>query len=579
MPLPSPSTSRFSSTHSVPQVVAKNLKPTASSTMVSSKKAKFKPTDSYKKAKPTVPSKKKSTVKTHMMKKPAAVAVAYRHVDVPPQQRAQLDSWGPTLLQTVRASFMKYHESSGSSGVQTCALFAQGATPVRIGTDCSGAESPIWALRSVGVPHEHIFSCDWKAPVREFIRATCPPTGPIFDDMLKRNNADIPQIDMYVAGFPCTPFSSLRGHATKLLREKAAKVFFKCLRVIASKLPPVAILENVMGIVKVMDRVAKELQKLKSYFVLVIPIDSKDLGEPVARPRYYFILVRRDTALLSDERALAKLADCVRKATMTEVTDHIVDRMLPNSCAEVQKFLSGCEAKMVSRGSGVRKSNLKWVEKHAKFRLAHGLPAHGVSSQGSAMSGLSVDRQRDAWDTVCHLHKGGDTITDLSQNLDRAHVHTTGVCPTVTPHGVICVGRAHRIMMPIEKLLVHGFPLHRMNIPASTSEAALASLGGNAMHVKSVGLALLIGLCLVRGPLPARAADKVALAGLGGAPSAIFLDRLPAKKQDATKQKKVVAKGALKKVVTKGAKKQKLKQKKVVAKGAKKQKLKQGTTK
>ena len=84
------------------------------------------------------------------------------------------------------------------------------------------------------------------------------------------------------------------------------------------------------------------------------------------------------------------------------------------------------------------------------------------------------------------------------------------------------------------------------------------------MHGKSVGLALLIGLCLVRGPLPARVADKVALAGLCGAPTAIFLDHVPAKKQDATKQRKVVAKGA---------KKQKLKQKKVVAKGAKQQKL------
>jgi hypothetical protein len=151
--------------------------------------------------------------------------------------------------------------------------------------------------------------------------------------------------------------------------------------------------------------------------------------------------------------------------------------------------------------------------------------------------------------------------------LDRAHVHSTGICPTVTPNGLICVGRANRIMMPIEKLLVHGFPLHRMNIPASTSDAVLASLGGNTMHVKSIGLALLIGLCLVY-RMPVGDADKVALAGLPRAPPAIFLDRT---------QKKLVTKGATKqkKVVTKGAKKQKLKQKKVVTQGAKEQKLKQ----
>ena len=75
------------------------------------------------------------------------------------------------------------------------------------------------------------------------------------------------------------------------------------------------------------------------------------------------------------------------------------------------------------------------------------------------------------------------------------------------------VERSQRVLMPIEKLLLHGFPVHRMNIPTSTTNTDLASLGGNTMHVRCVGLALLIGVCLVNwghraarpGPEPAGA--------------------------------------------------------------------------
>ena len=57
--------------------------------------------------------------------------------------------------------------------------------------------------------------------------------------------------------------------------------------------------------------------------------------------------------------------------------------------------------------------------------------------------------------------------------------------------------RAGRPVAPIEKLILHGFPVHRMRIPASIDDVALAQLGGNTMHLKSVGLAVLLGVGLV----------------------------------------------------------------------------------
>jgi hypothetical protein len=51
-----------------------------------------------------------------------------------------------------------------------------------------------------------------------------------------------------------------------------------------------------------------------------------------------------------------------------------------------------------------------------------------------------------------------------------------------------------RIMVPMEKLLAHNFPLHKMRMPRHMKDKEVESLGGNTMHLASVGLALLIGM-------------------------------------------------------------------------------------
>ena len=53
-------------------------------------------------------------------------------------------------------------------------------------------------------------------------------------------------------------------------------------------------------------------------------------------------------------------------------------------------------------------------------------------------------------------------------------------------------------MIRAEKLLVHGFPLHKMAIPCSIAQNQLGNMGGNTMHLMSIGFVLLLGLGLVR---------------------------------------------------------------------------------
>lgn len=59
-------------------------------------------------------------------------------------------------------------------------------------------------------------------------------------------------------------FSQLH-HQSRLLKEKAAEPFFDCLEEIARSRPMAALLENVIGLLKVWDKVGKAIGRLRQF--------------------------------------------------------------------------------------------------------------------------------------------------------------------------------------------------------------------------------------------------------------------------------------------------------------------------
>lgn len=114
-----------------------------------------------------------------------------------------------------------------------------------VATDFSGLESPLWALQIMGLPHVHVSSCDWSPACRAWIEANFPPCV-MFDDVLRRDHSMVPKHDVYVAGFPCTPFSTLHV-GSRFLDEPDAKQFFAAVDTIRQCSPRLAVLENVLG--------------------------------------------------------------------------------------------------------------------------------------------------------------------------------------------------------------------------------------------------------------------------------------------------------------------------------------------
>jgi site-specific DNA-cytosine methylase/intein/homing endonuclease len=85
---------------------------------------------------------------------------------------------------------------------------------IRIGTDCSGIEAPIQALKKLKIPYKHEFASEVDKFARESLLANYNPKT-LHKDMTKSRN--LPKIDMYVCGFPCF----LEG--TKVLTDSGYK--------------------------------------------------------------------------------------------------------------------------------------------------------------------------------------------------------------------------------------------------------------------------------------------------------------------------------------------------------------------
>jgi len=170
--------------------------------------------------------------------------------------------------------------------------------PIVVNTDCSGMEAPIQALRALDVPVKHRFSCDVCPAVRKTIAANFPPEE-MYTDITVRDNKKAAGCDIYVAGFPCQPFSS--AGLQKGFTDRRGKIFFNVLDYIKSKRPRTFILENVSGLVKLKQgkyfkSILAELNALRNpgYNISHQIVDTKDHGVPHSRRRIYVVGIRKD---------------------------------------------------------------------------------------------------------------------------------------------------------------------------------------------------------------------------------------------------------------------------------------------
>ena len=166
---------------------------------------------------------------------------------------------------------------------------------IKIGTDCSGIEAPIEAIKNIckkyDLSFEHEFSSEISEYATVYIKNNHNPKI-LFNDMTKRKPEEIPYVDIYVSGFPCQPFSRANKYKTSV--DPRLNLFEDCLKVIQTVSPKFFILENVKTLVTLnngsyFNEIIKRLNNIGKYSLYHQVINSKELGIPQSRDRLYII--------------------------------------------------------------------------------------------------------------------------------------------------------------------------------------------------------------------------------------------------------------------------------------------------
>ncbi len=111
----------------------------------------------------------------------------------------------------------------------------------------------------------------------------------MYSDVVGRDVANMPVVDIYSAGFPCQPWSLAGLGQGRNDKQGRGKIIDYIMEYIAKKLPKVAIMENVASITYECHKAAftsmrKTLRLSEKYFVTWWRLDASKFGIPQHRP-------------------------------------------------------------------------------------------------------------------------------------------------------------------------------------------------------------------------------------------------------------------------------------------------------
>ena len=182
-------------------------------------------------------------------------------------------------------------------------------------SDCSGLDGAALALRSLGVPMQHLFGSEKNKSYRKVLKAFHPDIEHVFQDVSKRSTEDllnvVPKTSggqtrlVYTAGWPCQPFSKAGKRAGEA--DDRSTLVWRVLLTIDTLCPDLVILENTANLTTVkfkthfeeILRLFRSLQGEK-YEVHWEILNSRTIGQvPSSRERVYVVGIRKDRKKLS----------------------------------------------------------------------------------------------------------------------------------------------------------------------------------------------------------------------------------------------------------------------------------------
>ena len=171
---------------------------------------------------------------------------------------------------------------------------------IRIVTECSGLEPLPYVFDRLGLAgrYEMAAACEIDSNCRRVIRLCHTGSArpkKMFKDISLRRPQDLPDHDLYVAGFPCQPFSTMGARQGVRDARGRGLIINHIISALSAKRPRAFLLENVKGLVTqhraTFDNILQQLRHMagSAYKVGFKIIDTADFGIPQHRERVYIV--------------------------------------------------------------------------------------------------------------------------------------------------------------------------------------------------------------------------------------------------------------------------------------------------
>jgi site-specific DNA-cytosine methylase len=407
--------------------------------------------------------------------------------------------------------------------------------PYRVGTMCSGTESPICALEALssslqqrGMPPisiDHVFSAENELFKQGFIEVNYHPKIMFRDvreflpeDATKAITAygaeeDIPgNLDFLVAGFVCKNISTMNNHKKSLDEDGETGETWRSVLAYTTRFRPrIVLLENVTGKKEYWDDYIKAKLEAIDYACAWNIYDTKNYYIPQTRQRMYMIAI--------DKRQHGKHAN-----QAANIWKDTMGKLQRQCSSPFGAFLTADYPDQYDYRSSPSSSNSDWAlcrlryaEIRSEERLGIRRPITRWSENGTVRPPDFADRdwyntQRarvyDCIDisSLQAAQKGYDAmykmmVWNVSQNVDRykgSNDASFGLVSCITPTGIDFVSNRHTVLTGSQLLLLQGMPTDKL-IFTSQSQKERQDLAGNAMTTTVIGASLLSAL-LAGGP-------------------------------------------------------------------------------
>lgn len=322
---------------------------------------------------------------------------------------------------------------------------------MKIGTDFSGIGAPEQALSLLGVNFETLFACEIDKYARESYKAIHPEPKTFYNDITKRDHSEIPQLNLYFAGFPCQSFSiagKRAGWSTDEngeLIDSRGNLFFDVAKFIKINQPKMFILENVKGLLShdkgrtyqtITDILTNGGGTLNGqisldmfddglgYHVYTQVLNTKDFGIPQNRERIFIVGFKefRDFSFPQKEPLELKLKDMLQdnpkskyllSNKMHEVLkkhgNKIIDNETPNS--------SGCIHANYYKMGGRDQQYIKVDDKYyLSDKLIEGFSQHNVNHQNK---GTGFIWKPKSGDDVANTIRANASLCPTDNTIDE----------------------------------------------------------------------------------------------------------------------------------------------------------------